>query len=234
METEEAVSKIIESIWSRYKSDNYKKEVLEFGTKQAYEIDLKHIESTFEWVKTLFPGCPAALRVAAIGHDIDRAWPQEMVKLDRSRKGRMGDEEFRLFKLAHARNSFEMLMKYHFLGEVSAEFQVDVRFLVYNHETGGLRNSEGQMLKIQDFSSESYDLNMAAQTLTDSNQLATLTDNLPAYLVYQGEEITKKKILSFWSYISKGVRDRLISGEIGLDSEIRRLVDEIGGTRKST
>ena len=58
--------------------------------------DLIHSSNTLEWILRLAPRAGEALRIAALGHDIDRAVG--------SRRVRKADfQDFEEFKAAHAR-----------------------------------------------------------------------------------------------------------------------------------
>ena len=64
--------------------------------------DPLHSRNTLEWLLRLDPRADPALRIAALGHDIERAVE--------ARKVRRGDfADYDAFKAAHARNSAAML-----------------------------------------------------------------------------------------------------------------------------
>ncbi len=97
--------------------------------------DPLHAENTLAWVLKLMPEADEALKLAALGHDIDRA-----IETRRVQKNRFGS--FDEFKAAHATNSAEIL------GLILEECGVDecVRLevcrLVSLHETGGDERSD--------------------------------------------------------------------------------------------
>ncbi len=64
--------------------------------------DPVHSRNTLEWLLRLDPKADPALRIAALGHDIERA-----VEAQKVRRGDFADYDD--FKAAHARNSAAML-----------------------------------------------------------------------------------------------------------------------------
>ncbi len=93
--------------------------------------DPGHSGNTLEWLLQFDPKADAALRIAALGHDIERAIE--------GRKVCRGDfPTYDAFKAAHARNSARILME--ILKECGVEdepFSREVCRLVRRHEVGG-------------------------------------------------------------------------------------------------
>lgn len=100
-----------------------------------------HSTNTLEWLLKLAPHAGEALRIAAIGHDIDRAVIGRRVnKADFS--------DFDGFKAAHARNSAEILKEILEECGVDRSVREEVCRLVCLHETGGDESSD--LLKVAD------------------------------------------------------------------------------------
>jgi hypothetical protein len=124
--------------------------ILEIVQGSTTPEDPIHAENTLKWILTLCPEADAALQVAALGHDIDRAVEGRKVV-------KKGFSCFDEFKAAHARNSAEIL------GEILRECRVDKEVaeeicrLVRAHETGG--DARSDLLKNAD-SLSYFDVNL--------------------------------------------------------------------------
>ncbi len=114
--------------------------------------DPTHSGNTLEWLLELDPKADAALRIGALGHDIERAIE--------GRKVRRGDfPTYDAFKAAHARNSARILME--ILKECRVEdepFSREVCRLVRRHEVGGDPRSD---LLVDADSNSYFDVNLA-------------------------------------------------------------------------
>ena len=66
--------------------------------------DPEHSRNTLEWLLKIDPRADTALRIAALGHDIDRAVETHKVQ-------RADFTDYDAFKAAHARNSASILLK---------------------------------------------------------------------------------------------------------------------------
>ncbi len=73
--------------------------------------DPRHSSNTLEWLVRLDPHADAALQLAALGHDIDRAVEERKVQ-------RADFADYDTFKAAHARNGASIL------AEILCEFAV--------------------------------------------------------------------------------------------------------------
>ena len=129
-----------------------------------------HSKNTLEWVLKLKPDADNALKIAALGHDIERAIEE--------RKVRHKDyNSFDEFKDAHATNSAMILAEIMEQCGVSKRFIKDSIFLVSRHETGGTKR---------------------ADILKDADSISFFHVNLPYYYIRNGKEETKKRCL--WGY----------------------------------
>jgi hypothetical protein len=97
--------------------------------------DLKHSANTLEWLLRLEPHADEALRIAAFGHDIERA-------VGSRRINKADFKSFDEFKAAHAMNSARILTE--ILEECGVEKSMieEVFRLVCLHETGGDERSD--------------------------------------------------------------------------------------------
>jgi len=91
--------------------------------------DPEHAENTLEWVLKLHPKAGQALKIAALGHDIERAVPPRVRRED------YGDYD--TFKRIHAARSAEILAKIMEACGAGPGFVEEVTGLVKRHETGG-------------------------------------------------------------------------------------------------
>ena len=105
--------------------------------------DPGHSRNTLEWLLELEPDASAALRIAALGHDVERAIETRKVQ-------REDFADYDAFKAAHARSSADILRE--IMRECGVEDEAltrEVHRLVYLHEVGGdprsdlLRDADG-------------------------------------------------------------------------------------------
>ncbi|MEK6800905.1 MAG: DUF4202 family protein [Nanoarchaeota archaeon] len=74
-----------------------KEEIERMAKKADYEIEHSHMLSVFEWVLRLKPDADLALKIAALGHDIER--------YDENKVKRENFDSYEKFKRAHAQRS---------------------------------------------------------------------------------------------------------------------------------
>ncbi len=132
--------------------------------------DPRHAENTLEWLLKLDSNVDDALKIAALGHDIERA-----VEDRRIRKTDFPD--FDAFKAAHALNSAVILDEIMLECGVDTLLAQEVHRLVALHETGG--DSRSDLLKYAD-------------------SLSYFEVNLPFYYQRNGWEETLRR--SLWGY----------------------------------
>jgi hypothetical protein len=128
--------------------------------------DSDHSSNTLKWLTELAPGADAALRIAALGHDIDRAIEERKVK-------RADFADYDKFKAAHARNSAGILLE--IMQECGVEDEAlrrEVHRLVIRHEVGGDPRSE---------------------LLKDADGISYFDVNLPHYFERNGREETRRR-----------------------------------------
>jgi hypothetical protein len=160
--------------------------------------DPLHAENTLAWVLKLLPEADVALKLAALGHDIERAIETRRVQKNRFRS-------FDEFKAAHASNSAEILRS--ILGEcgVDEHVKIEVCRLVRLHETGGDERSD---------------------ILKNADALSYFQDNLPLYFARNGWMETKRR--ATWGYVRLSPQLRLIVARFRFESEdINALLHEV-------
>ncbi len=160
--------------------------------------DPSHSRNTLEWLLRLAPQVDPALRIAALGHDIERA--VEARKVQRADYG-----EYDAFKAAHARNSAAMLRE--ILQECGVGDEAltrEVHHLVCLHEVGG---------------------DLRSGLLKDADSLSYFDVNLPLYFERNGWQETHRRCV--WGYRRLSERARsMAAGLTGRGKELDDLMDE--------
>ena len=148
-----------------------------------------HSKNTLEWLLRLKPDSDETLKLAALGHDIERAMEKRKVQ-------RAVFEDFDEFKAAHAGNSA------HILGEVLADCGVEgdmveeVCRLVRLHEVGG---------------------DARADLLKDADGISYFDVNLPMYFERSGVDETKRR--SLWGFQRLSKRGKKIATGMNYENE---------------
>ncbi len=129
-----------------------------FIARSSVPEDPRHADNTVEWLLRLDPGADAALRLAALAHDIERATP------DRLQRHQFDDYD--AFKAAHARRGARLLSEILATCGVEAATAAEACRLVERHEFGG---------------------DPRADLLREADSLSYFDVNLPLYLQREGE-----------------------------------------------
>ena len=132
--------------------------------------DLRHAENTLEWLLRLKPDANEALQIAALGHDIERALDARKVK-------RADFPDYDIFKVAHARNSAEILREIMEDCGMSQEMASEVYLLVCRHETGDAPRTD---------------------LIKNADGISYFHVNMPLYYQREGWEETKRRCI--WGY----------------------------------
>ena len=147
-----------------------KKKILEIIKKSSNPEDPIHAKNTLEWMIKLEPQADEALKIAALGHDIERAIDKRKIK-------RENYTDYEEFKKAHALNSAEVLSKLMETFKVKKELREEIFYLVNHHETGG---------------------NKRANLLKNADSISFFQVNLPYYFIRNNLDETKKRCV--WGY----------------------------------
>lgn len=147
-----------------------KKKIMEIIKKSSNPEDPIHARNTLEWMIKLEPQADEALKIAALGHDIERAISKRKIKRENYTK-------YEEFKKAHALNSAEVLSKLMGIFKVKKELREEIFYLVCHHETGG---------------------NKRANLLKNADSLSFFQVNLPYYFIRNNLDETKKRCK--WGY----------------------------------
>ena len=144
--------------------------------------DPEHSRNTLEWLLKLDSRADAALRIAALGHDIDRAVETRKVQ-------RADFSDYDAFKAAHARNSAAIVLE--ILADCGVEDAALVREierLICAHEVGG--DSRADLLK-------------------DADSLSYFDVNLPLYYARNGWEETRRRCAWGYQRLSESAKVRV-------------------------
>ncbi len=152
------------------KIDCVKKKIEEIIKKSPVPEDPIHSKNTLEWLLKLMPDADEAFKIAALGHDIERAIEERKVKRNDYRN-------YGEFKHDHALNSAKILVEIMKQCNVNQELIDKVFFLVQNHEIGG---------------------NKKVDLLRDADSISFFHVNLPHYFARNTVEETKRRFL--WGY----------------------------------
>lgn len=147
-----------------------KKKIEEVIANSTVPEDPVHSKNTLKWLLKLDPDADEALRIAALGHDIERAVEERKVR-------RKDYESYNEFKEAHALKSAEILREIMDECRSSRKLTEDVYDLICIHETGG---------------------DDRANLLRNADSISFFDVNLPFYFIRNGVEETKERYL--WGY----------------------------------
>ena len=129
-----------------------------------------HSKNTLEWLLKLMPDANESLKIAALGHDIERAIEKRKVR-------RQDYKDYDAFKDAHALNSANVLKEIMQTCEIDKKMIDAVFFLVRHHETGD---------------TDRVDI------LKDADSISYFDVNLPHYFLRNNLIETKRRCL--WGY----------------------------------
>ncbi len=147
-----------------------KERILEIIKNSNVPEDPLHAENTLKWLLVLCPKADDAMKIAALGHDIERAIEDKKIK-------RKDFDDFDEFKRAHAQNSAKILRDILKGMGLSDSFVEDVAHLVELHEFGG---------------------DPRADCIKEADSISFFDTNLPLFFEREGIENAKKRAI--WGY----------------------------------
>lgn len=160
--------------------------------KSSVPEDPVHSKNTLEWLLRLQPDADDALKIAALGHDIDRA-------IEKNKVERADYDDYDAFKAAHARNSAEILRSILTACALEQKIVEEACRLVTCHEVGGDPRSD---------------------LLRDADAISYFDVNLPQYYKREGWQETKRR--SIWGYRRLSVRAREVVKNLPCQNEAHR------------
>ncbi len=148
------------------KIEEVKKEIEEYLVSARLSTDLEHARTALKWVLKLKPDADDALQVAALAHDIERAYQGED-KVDEK-----DFADYWEYKKVHASRGAEITVAILEKHGFDAEFVGKVKKLIINHEIGGY-----------------YE----ADILRDADSVSFFEENFDGFLQRYGKEESKFK-----------------------------------------
>ena len=173
-----------------------KKKIEDIIKKSSVPEDPMHSKNTLKWLLKLKTNADEALKIAALGHDIERAIEERKIK-------RSDYKTYDAFKDAHALNSAKIIVEIMKDCKINQESTDDVHFLVRHHECGG---------------------DNRINVLRDSDTISFFDVNLQFYFKRNDEKETKKRWL--WGYNKLPSNLKNIVAEFNYrDKKLKSLVD---------
>ena len=160
--------------------EKIKKNILDIISNSPIPEDFSHAENTLKWLLKIYPEADISLKIAAIGHDIERAVPEKIK--------RENYKNYDEFKKVHAQRSAVILKKFLLNFNLSNSIIEKVFNIVKNHEHGG------------DFYSD---------ILKDADSLSFLENNIKYYYQREGFENTFKKAKWTYKRLSEKAKEEL-------------------------
>jgi hypothetical protein len=139
------------------------------------EEDPSHAENTLYWTLRLRPNADEVLRLAAYGHDIERAMPDRLTP--------EAFDTYNEYKQAHAVRA----------GKIAADIAKSVG---YSNEDC---NRLAMIIRQAEFSSEDADV----QLICDADSISYFDNNARYYLAKRGKEATHKKMHFMYTRASR-------------------------------
>jgi hypothetical protein len=181
--------------------EKIEKEIEDILSKSPIKIDPIHSKTTREWLLKLKPDADEALQIAALAHDIERAYISD----EEGKKGEEDSDNYIEYKKQHSQRSAkiitDMLKKHGFI----EPFIKRVGKLVLNHEFGGDPESD---------------------ILRDADSISFFENNLEYYLKRHGKETTKLKIKFMYDRMSTKAKQFLKSLKYD-DKELQDLLKKL-------
>ena len=180
--------------------DRVKREIDRMILRSSFPEEPFHAINTVEWLEKLAPDADDNLRLAALGHDIERACDDRRIRS-------VEYDSYDDYKLAHARNSAEILTEIMADSGMTPEDAADIANLVANHETGGGPRTD---------------------VLMYADMLSFFAVCLPLYYDRKGPETTRRRAV--WGYKKLPAELRgLVAAMEDPDPELDALIREALG-----
>ncbi len=180
-----------------------KQKIRDIVARSTVPEDPVHSWNTLAWLLKLKPDADDALQIAALGHDIERAITERKIL-------RTDFANYDEFKVAHARNSAEILSEIMLECGVQGCIIEDVYRLVCRHETGGDQRSD---------------------LIRDADSISFFEVNLPLYFERSSYEETKRRCIWGYKRLSAEVRPHVVTLSYcnrELTTLVKRAIEEAG------
>lgn len=176
-----------------------KSEIEKIISNSYAETDLNHARSTRKWLLELKPNADLALRISALGHDIERGFES-----DRHDRAKEKFDDYVKYKHNHSKKSAEIIVRLLDKYDFGEDFISKVNHLVLNHEFGGDKESD---------------------LLMDADSISFFEENLTYYFQKCGEEKTRKKIRFMYDRMSNKAKEIIRAFEYK-DSKLTGIIKE--------
>jgi hypothetical protein len=163
------------------KFETAKKKITETISHSLTEEDPGHSENAWRWLLKLKPDADEVLQLAALGHDIERAMPDRLMK-----------DQFKTYdeyKSAHAKRAGELLK--HILIE-SGYVEADAKRVE-------------ELVGAAEFSSDDPDV----QLISDADSISYFDYNIDFYLKRSGEKKTHEKMQFMYERASERAKHEI-------------------------
>lgn len=157
--------------------------ILQILSQSPIPEDYKHAVNVLEWVKRFQPAADFALKIAALSHDIERAFPDRKVL-------RTDYNLYDAFKRAHAENSAKIVSELLTQYPINIKIIERVHYLVRYHEFG--KDDDPDLI-----------------VLKDADSLSFFINNLPHYFNREGEKETYWRMQWGYNRLSKRAKPYL-------------------------
>ncbi len=179
-----------------------KQKIREIVALSTVPEDPAHSRNTLAWLLKLKPDADDSLQITALGHDIERAITERKVL-------RTDFTNFDEFKVAHARNSAEILREIMLECGVQSRIIEDVYCLVCNHETGG---------------------DQRADLIRDADSISFFEVNLPLYFERSSYKETKRRCIWGFKRLSAKLKPHVLTVSYcnrELTALVKRVIAEV-------
>ncbi len=180
--------------------ERVKKRITEKTFESIYPEEMIHSENTLEWVLKLDPEADEAMRVAALGHDIERAFADKRIHTS-------DYDNYDEYKQAHALNSAQIMSQIMEECGVEQNMVDEIARLVAHHEFGGDEREE---------------------LLKNADTLSFFHVCLPFYYDRKGPDITRKRSVWCFKRLPEELHG-YVRGFDYMDEELRELIHECLG-----
>lgn len=143
--------------------------VIDSFNKAGKTDQIKHFIRTMDWLKILRPDADEALLIAAVAHDIERAFRQQDIIEKKITLGFASPEFYQL----HEERGAKIIADFLKLQNINDAFIERVEMLVFKHEEGG--NDDQNLLK-------------------DADSISFFENNVSLLLEKKSLEISKEKV----------------------------------------
>ena len=180
------------------------KEIDAITKKSPIKTDNSHSKNVLSWVLKFNPQADLALKISALGHDIDRSFPELQLKREKF-------SAYEEYKKAHAKNSAIIIDRIAAKWELNDRIRAKINNLIENHEIGGAGD---------------------LRDLNDADGIAFFTDDVLDFYISSSKHSLnfRKKIYYSYKRLSKRTK-KIVKGmkfrNKEIDSIIREVINEI-------